>query len=212
MPRFRSTKRLVFLALIASTACAAPASALADDLTAGNVPDLTAGACARALLGQPFAPWGDSSDYALIDNGGLENADTGWSLSGGAQVVAGNEPFYANDPSDGFSLSLPRGSSAVTPPICISQQSPLFRFFDSSDGSDGAGLKVEVLFANANGKVRSPTVARIDGTGVWGPSDPLPVVADQQLGPAETTEVAVRFTARGGAWAVDDVFVDPWHH
>ena len=79
---------------------------------------------ANALLGlggncstttsQPFTAWNDSASYYLVPNGGLENGSTGWSLSGGASVVYGNEPFL---PTGFHSLSLPSGSQAVSPVV-----------------------------------------------------------------------------------------------
>src|SRR5438094_6278994 len=42
---------------------------------------------------QVFAPWNDFRSYYLAPNGGLENGSNGWSLSGGAYVVSGNQPF-----------------------------------------------------------------------------------------------------------------------
>src|SRR5207344_424798 len=39
---------------------------------------------------QVFAPWGDSSYYATLQNGDFETGSTAWHLSGGARVVAGN--------------------------------------------------------------------------------------------------------------------------
>ena len=59
----------------------------------------TAG-CAASNLSQPFLPWGDPGDYALLPNGGFEQQARAWSLDGQADVVSGNEPFHVNDDND----------------------------------------------------------------------------------------------------------------
>ena len=81
---------------------------------------------------QIFAAWGDTASYFLAPNGGVEGGSTGWSLGGGASVISGNEPFMA---SGSHALSLPSGSSATSPVICIGPNDPYVRLFGSdSDG------------------------------------------------------------------------------
>jgi hypothetical protein len=49
------------------------------------------------------------------------------------------------------------------------------------------------------------------GGSAWQPTLPFPVVANLlPLLPGQMTPVAFRFTARGGAWRIDDVYIDPW--
>ena len=73
----------------------------------------------------PFAAWGDHASYAAVPDGGLENGSAGWTLTGGARVVRGNEPFAPG----AHSLLLPAGSSATTAPMCIGLLSSKMRFF-----------------------------------------------------------------------------------
>src|SRR3954447_6413953 len=40
-----------------------------------------------------FAPWHDNKPYLPTENGGFEQADSGWTLADGAAVVEGNESF-----------------------------------------------------------------------------------------------------------------------
>src|SRR5690242_16196518 len=94
----------VVVALAAAAVLAGPASAARSGLLS----------CGGGT--QVFAPWGDSAYYYPANNGGLESGSTGWTLSGGAAVVSGNEPFYANG---SHSLSLPSGSTATSPVTCI---------------------------------------------------------------------------------------------
>src|SRR5438067_13574331 len=93
--------------LIACVALAATAAATAS-------PAGAALSCSGQTTVQPFKPWLDPLSYTLVQNGGLEST-SGWSLSGGAAQVSGNEPWYVNSSKDRSSLALPNGSSATTP-------------------------------------------------------------------------------------------------
>src|SRR6185369_3136951 len=91
--------------------------------------------CPGVTYTQPFVQWGDWNNYFLATGGSFEGANS-WSLSGGARVVAGNEPFYLNSRSDSHSLVLPPGSSATTPAMCLAALSPHMRLLGlASDGS-----------------------------------------------------------------------------
>src|SRR5215218_7195020 len=68
-------------------------------------------ACPSATS-QAFAPWKDYAAYAYAPNGGFESGSGGWSLAGGAKIVAGNSPFFAHGAGERYSLSLPAGGSA----------------------------------------------------------------------------------------------------
>ena len=71
-----------------------------------------------------FAQWGDQDQYTLAPNGDFEAANfataSGWTLTGGAAQVAGNESFGVHAKTDSHSLSLPAGATATTPSICVS--------------------------------------------------------------------------------------------
>src|ERR1700750_1525560 len=88
----------------------------------------TAGAQACNYTGaeQVFGPWGDQHSYVLGPDGGFEAGGQGWRLTGGATAVSGNESFFLNDASDSRALSLPAGSSATSPPVCMSLDTPIF--------------------------------------------------------------------------------------
>ena len=78
---------------------------------------------------------------------------TGWTLTGGAGVVAGNEPWKIGGASHRNALDLPAGSSAITAPICIDETYPHFRLFARNAGSLKGALKIEVLYFDTKGKV-----------------------------------------------------------
>jgi hypothetical protein len=209
--RARASLRLL-PALVASLAAfggtsAAPANAAALGIAC---PDAT---------GQPFRPWGDSSFYAFVPNGGFERGANGWTLSGGAAVRSGNEPFHVQGPG-GASLALPAGSSATTPAMCIGLLSTKMRFFAQNTGSASAVLKVQVVYRGGLASVLGTAgsilgvsdVGYITATGTW-----KPTAAVSMLGgalPLLTQSVQFRFLPAGSAgnWRIDDVYLDPLMH
>ena len=57
---------------------------------------------------------------------------------------------------------------------------------------------------------RLPVGVVVNGGG-WRPTPVMPVVVNLlPLLPGEMTPVAFRFTADGGDWLIDDVWVDPY--
>ena len=198
------TRKLFGLALAAASALfIAPGSASAAALVA------SAGNCANQSLAQAFLPWADVADYTL-DPGGDFESGSDWSLSGGAAVVSGNEPFNVGSATDSSSLSLPAGASATSDPICVGIGHPDVRLFAKSSNAGGA-LRAEVLFEDAYGNLLSAPIGVVSAGGFWAPTAPLPIVANLlPLLPNAMTPVEFRFTASGGSFQIDDVYVDPY--
>ena len=144
----------------------------------------------------------------------MEDGTPGWMLSG-SKVTAGNEPFYIRSKADTRSLSLPGGSSAQSASMCVGLDHLTVRFFAKSTApllsSILSTLKVEVLYEDAGGTVRSVPIALVPLSPKWSPTLPIPVVANLlPLLPGSKTAVAFRFTPQGpAAWNIDDVYVDP---
>jgi hypothetical protein len=175
----------------------------------------SAPSCDDVQLSQPFTPWLDSAQYFSI--GGFENGGSGWTLSGGAAVASGNEPWQVSGAADSHSLEIPPGASATSPTACVGLDSPTLRFFArrSATGLLGGAslLKVDALVTdNAGNVVTVPVLATGAGTS-WGPTVPMPVLASLlPLLPGDHTPIAFKFTAVGPAdWHIDDTHVDPWH-
>lgn len=165
---------------------------------------LTGGYCPGAT--QAFAQFGDTRLYTFGTNGGLELGSYGWSLSGGASVVGGNEPYYLHSQYDSHSLSLPEGSSATTPSMCMGTSSTVIRFMYRGTGE----LRVQVVERNLLGFVIGVLDwTTISGTSSWDPS-PTILNLDSLLGLVGASSVQLRFTQVSGSSGVDDVFVDPW--
>jgi hypothetical protein len=196
---------LVAVAALA-IALAAPAGAAAEGVV---------GACPSSVYEQPFTPWLDFANYVLAPNGGLESGAAGWSLDGGAAIVAENESFYVHGARDTRSLSLPAGSTATTSDMCVDARSPDLRFFVRNLGFPLSTLKVEVLYTDALGQPRALTVAVLAAGSTWQPTLPLAFLANLAAPPLVTdgtTSVAFRFTPQGSwsSWEIDDVYVDPF--
>jgi hypothetical protein len=193
------------LSCAAAFAVAAPAHAGVLLSSASN--------CSSETLSQPFQPWLDVSSYAPLPGGAFESGQAGWSLSGAAAVTPGNESYYLNSPTDSSSLSLPGGSSATSPSMCVGINNPTVRFMARNGGSLFSTLRVDVLFEDALGNVHSAPVATLLSGSSWQPTLPLPITVNLlTLLPGNETAVAFRFTAQGGGgdWHIDDVYVDPW--
>ena len=174
-------------------------------------PPASAGMC-DATATQPFLPWLDPARYVLAPGGAIETGTKNWRLSGGAQIVPGNEPYQVHDLADDESLSLPPGSTALTDRVCLGLTYPTIRFFALNSGSPLATLKVEVLFRDGLGALLGrATIATLTAFPEWQPTLPIAVLANATA-LAGTRSVQFRFTPDGaqGAWQIDDLYVDPW--
>ena len=153
----------------------------------------------------PFARWSDYANYGLVPNGGFESGATGWTLSGSARVVSGNEPFYIRSTSDRYSLSLPAGSSASSPPMCISLLSSKMRFVVA--GSSGSKVKIQIVYRG----LLSSLLGILDGgtvsAGSWQPSPQMTMLGG--VLPLLTQSVQFRFVPVNGSVSLDDVYLDP---
>jgi hypothetical protein len=198
----RSFVRLA--ALGAVVAALAPTSAQAGLLATGS-----ASYCDPTVV-QPFAPWGDDSNYMLVAGGSFEGANV-WMLRGGAQIVSGNEPFYVNDANDAKSLYLPAGASVVSPTVCFKFADWHARFF-LRDAEQRAGyLKVEVIVPSVVGGVLAVLDGGIvDADGRWQPSERVGLTLCNVSSLLGTKAVAFRLTAVGTAYQVDDFYLDPY--
>lgn len=197
--------RIVLPALLAAAALAAPAS------QAGLISGLLGGSCPSGGT-QVFAPWQDYASYNPAPNGGLESGSTGWSLSGGAAVATGNEPFLR---TGSHSLSLPSGSIATSPVVCLGSKELFVRMFAADAGGTDSGLRVRIYWYGllnsllgvsnfttfAPGTKWAPT-SKVDSNGGIVPLLPL-------LG---STSARIELTplGSGSRWQLDDLYIDPY--
>jgi hypothetical protein len=187
------------------------ASALtASTAGAGLLPGLLGVNCSSGALVQPFRHWGDAGTYQLAPNGGFEGGTSGWTLTGGAKAVAGNEPFAANSAADSHALALPDGSSATSGPVCLGGLSKAsIRFFAANTGSPSSRLHVEVLYRGLLGNLLGALDGGTVSASAWNATPQLLALQLPILGNAA---VQLRFTpiGSGGNWRIDDVYTDPW--
>ena len=164
--------------------------------------------CPAVTLSQPFLMWGDSSSYALVAGGSFEGSLVGWTMSGGAQKVAGSEPYGATGAVGSSSLGLPAGASAQSPFTCVEASYKTFRFFARNTGTASKVL-VHVTYQTPIGLVSVP-VGTVTLTNGWQPTPAMPTGAQLAGGLlGGTAQMALTFTAVTGNSAIDDVFVDP---
>jgi hypothetical protein len=186
-------------AVVGLLALAAPAAASAAT---------TAPAAGTCGTGSPvFARWSDRSNYLLAGNGDFEAAGLGWTLTGGAAVVPGGDPFALGGKVSTKALSLPGGSSATSSSNCIAADTPTFRLLARNQGAANSTLQVEVVYGAA-GKKESKVVGKISAGGAWVPTKVLSLALNKA---GTATSVQFRFTPldSAGKWQIDSVYIDP---
>jgi hypothetical protein len=204
--------RIIF-ALAATFGALAAASAPGEAKAAGTLLQL---GCQKQEATRAFERWGDYRFYKLFPNGGFEQGTTGWRLSGGAQVVAGNEP-YGLAGGGGYSLALPAGASATTSAQCVKILESWARFMVLETGATSGVLKVDLQYRGLLGMWSTIRLGSIAGTGQWEPSPAYPFLLENVLGGllslnVTTTDVKLKLTASGwgSGFRVDAALVDPW--
>jgi len=205
----RRLKLLVSSAVIAVATLAVGAASASAGVLVSSAPD-----CAAQSLSKPFTPWLDHANYTPLGGGNFESA-AGWSTSGGARIMAGNETFKVGGPDDASSMRIPAGGSVTSPTICVGLEHPTLRFFAKRHTGGLLNLstmRVDVLFENNLGIVNQLPIGVVLGSPNWQPTLPMTVLANLlALLPGEKTPVAFRFTPMlGGDWSIDDVYVDPY--
>jgi hypothetical protein len=197
---------------LAAITAVAMTGAIAAPASAGI---LTASAtdCGDESLSQPFAGFGDQHQYKLVQGASFEGSMTGWTLSGGAKVVSGNETWKVGGSTHAKSLVLPAGSSAITPASCVGLQEPTLRFFAKKNSGLLSTLAVSVYVKTSLGLVVPVPVGVVLGNGQWKATPQMLIVANLlPLLPGDRTPVAFQFTPLLGSWQIDDVYVDPFRY
>jgi hypothetical protein len=173
----------------------------------------SAQACSYDGAEQVFSPWGDQRNYVLAPDGGFEAGAAGWSLSRGAAVVGGNEGYYLNDAGDSRSLSLPAGSSAGSPPVCMAIDTPSFRLMARNSGDPSSRLRVEAVY-RLLGLVRTKAISTISAGLSWAPTQSVSTVLSLStiVGTLIPSAIEIRLTPldANGNWQVDDLYIDPF--
>lgn len=205
----RNRLRISFIAAaLAVTALAAGAPSASAGLLVESAPD-----CTPKPTTQPFAPWNDSTPYNLAPGGSFEGGAGSWSLTGGASLVTGNEPWKVAGSTHSRSLRLPPGATATSPVICIGIEHPSLRFFAKNNHALLSSMTVEVIVETSLGLKTAVPIGVLLPNGQWKPSPKIWIIANLlPLLPGEHTPVQFRVRSVGlGTWSVDDFYVDPRH-
>jgi hypothetical protein len=159
--------------------------------------------CSEPRLFNPLLAFKDRRDYFVAPAGDFEDpALPGWQLTGGASVTTG-------------SLSLPAGSSATSPEMCVDLSYPTFRFFVAQLEQDtDSDLAIDVIYpALSRNNVREAKKLRLKAKDGWKLSDDVKL-EPQRLGKKSGwRRIAIRFRVesdhKSAAYRVDDVLIDP---
>jgi hypothetical protein len=156
-------------------------------------------------MSQPFLSAGDGNWYMLAPGQTTDSFDgSGWTLTGGAAVV--NAPLQSGQ--TGSVLDLPSGSTAVSPPVCVTADYPTARVLVR--GVLGyQGVNMYVSYAGTRTASQPRITGQLHGTGTsWTLSNPVNVAP----GTAPGWQL-VRFTlvpqGQASNFQIYDFYVDP---
>jgi hypothetical protein len=184
----------------------------AGSASASLVPDDGA-SCSGYSYSQVFLPWGDPASYTPAPGGDFERNASHWTLVAASRDNGDNEPWNVSGANDHASLKISDGGTALSPAMCVGLGEPDSRvFFKQTGGLPGATLQVDVLFDDVTGTTQAQTIAELGVAPTWTLSPQMLTMANllPTIG-AGGTAVAFRFTAIGGSFKIDDLYVDPWH-
>jgi hypothetical protein len=197
-----SIRRSVTSALVA-TFTAALLSIAAPAMASAN-------GCPTSSTSHPFSQFGDSAAYSLLPGGSFESGAPGWALTN-AGVVSGNESYKVAGGS--HSLAIQPNGVAVSPTLCVSTSYPSFRFFARRTSGSWGVLNVILRWSEASGTTHETEVAAIQSGTSWTPTPILKLATTlplSQSGSTLSTKLVFKPEPYGGAWAIDDVYVDPY--
>ena len=170
-------------------------------------------ACTAAPTSKAFAGFGDNANYALAPAGAFESGATGWTLTG-ASVVTGNETAKIHGATDSKALAISATGKAASPSFCVGIEHPTFRLFARRTSGTWGVLNVKLRVKGANGVVNETVVGAVTGADTaWHPTSPIALSTVLGLWNADqTASVQIVFDPEdsGGAWAIDDVYIDPY--
>jgi len=191
------TRRAAGLAVLFAAVAGGSAQAAAPAQTS---------ACSQPsyTFSQPFSSVKDANWYTLAPGQSVNSFDaTGWTLSGGAKLVT----TTLADGSTGTVLDLPAGSTAVSPPMCVSAAYPSARA-QVRDLVGGPSIHLFVQYTNTKSWEKPAAAGVIAGQTQWVNSQPLSLHPGNLYGWQDEV-----FTLTGGAKGADaqvyNFYVDP---
>ncbi|MBJ7520081.1 MAG: hypothetical protein JHC84_10330 [Solirubrobacteraceae bacterium] len=202
------------------TAIAVAPGAAADHTMVVTGDTTPVDACPEQPLAQSFASLGDLAEYSLAPAGDFESSVEHWSLKHAA-VVAGNEDVGIMPGAQSLRLG-GLGSvgtpEVVSPPFCINETNPHFRFLLKSAATTN-NLYTSIRFRprfNPSYVVELTSETAPGAAGSWRASGIHPLatrIAESLIAKGGTVQLVFRTTAsansRGGV-QIDNVLVDPY--
>ncbi|MEA2168844.1 MAG: hypothetical protein QOF76_2144 [Solirubrobacteraceae bacterium] len=168
---------------------------LVDNLLTGHTA-LSASNCPEPVVSNPFAAYGDTRDYFLVDGGDFNSASNGWA--------------YVGSGVDGGVAKLPGANTGIgSTKVCVGLDDPTLRFRYSSKGS-APKMRIDALFQGTSGEYRTDYITTLTGQQAMGPSPIIKIGTNTRAAAGEKTAIALIFTVSSGSWTVDDVYVDPF--
>jgi hypothetical protein len=165
-------------------------------------------ACSYPDAAQVFSPWKDKAYYQLAPEGGLEAGASGWTLEGGAMLVTDQDHRFPEEEMEETAVALPFGASATSPPVCVDETTPSFRFMARNVGDKGAKLRVTITYENTKKVTKAKNSDIHTDENEWEPTQSL------KLETGDEGERVARITFTGkdpkSDYLVDDVYVDPF--
>jgi hypothetical protein len=177
------------------------------------LPAAAQAACPTSPTTQAFKSFGDTAQYSLVSNGAFESGTGGWSLTSAA-AASGNETYKVHGSADSKSLAIQPKGVAVSPAFCVGIEHPSFRFFARRTSGTWGTLNVKLRWTGSDGKTNETVVGSLNGSNTsWAVSPALALATTLPLWQSgQTASVRIVFDPEdfGGAWAIDDVYVDPY--
>jgi hypothetical protein len=204
MRRWATTLLVSALAVFAATAAVTTQSAESGLIGTG-----AASGCDTAAS-HPFEAWGDNANYLLVPGGSFEAGNPAWTLSRGASVGPGNEPFGTESDGGTRSLYLLPGSTATSPTACFKFGDWHARFFVRGVGLRGGRLEVDVVVKSLLGVLTVLDGGSVAASGEWQPSPRIGMLLCNVTSLLGTKAVSLRFRAVNAAFQIDDVYIDPF--
>ncbi len=194
-------RKLTHLLIAAAFAVALAGSSATAALAAGD------DGCDPGSLSHPFAPWADPASYAQVPGGTFESG-LQWHAAGGAKLTSDNEPWDVSGDGD-HALSLPAGASVTTPSFCGGLGYPTVRLFSKGGGLPLLTmLRVDVRYTGHDGLLHALPLGIVLPSGSWQPTTQVLTASGLPL--LTGSRLALRITAVGAAFEIDDVYVDPF--
>jgi hypothetical protein len=177
------------------------------------VPAAAQAACPTTPTTKAFQAFGDSAAYSLVANGAFEAGAGGWSLTS-ASVASGNESYKVHGAADSSSLALKATGQVVSPAFCVSTANPTFRFFAKRTSGSWGVVNVKLRWKDAANQTNETVVGSVTAADTsWHPTQALALSSPLGLWNADQTvsaQIVLDPEDYGGAWAIDDVYVDPY--